>query len=167
MVSRLSKSNIANQLYEATSALLELARSKCWNKISDNTCFILSEIIHDGKNDFDRRHGRKLNNVQKTPKSLNEITFEIEKIFENLYDVNLYIYRSQKHQTIIEIQYYPKSALDSEFRKKVECAEPMLHCKIDLPVYAKDNDQKFDLNWPLGGIRHRWKEFSYLRKFKK
>lgn len=66
MVSRLSKSNIVNQLYEATSALLELARGKCWNKISDNTCFILSEIIHDGKNAFERRRYSKLNSVQKT-----------------------------------------------------------------------------------------------------
>jgi hypothetical protein len=167
MVTKLSKTNIKDQLNDATSALLEQARRICWNKISDNTCFLLSEIIHDGKNDFDRRHYRKLNNDQKTPKSLNEITFEIENIFENLYDVNLYIYRSQKHQTIIEIQYYPKSTLDSEFREKVECAEPMLHCKIDLPMYAQDNDQKFDVNWPLGGTKHRWKEFCYLRKFKK
>ena len=108
----MKKENLEQSLREATSSLLEMARNSCWNKISDNTSYIISEIVNDERNFFDKRIARKKANEKKQPKSLEQITVELKDIYENLYDINLYIYRSEKESTIIEIQYYPKSSLE-------------------------------------------------------
>ena len=153
---KLIKDNIEQSLKEASSALLEMVRNSCWNKISNNTSYIISEIINDERNFFDKRIKRKKANEKKNPKSLVQITAELKDIYENLYDINLYVYKSKKESTIIEIQYYPKSSLESDFYETVKSNEPMLHCKIGLPHYQKNNNEKFDVNWELGGIRHVW-----------
>ncbi len=102
--------------------------------------------------------------IRKTTKSLKEITNELKDIYENLYDINLYIYKSERKRTIIEIQYYPKSSLPSDFYKKIKENSPMLHCKIRLPYYS-ENDKKFDVNWELGGVRHQWNNFFWKLKY--
>lgn len=159
-----TKNNLELNLNEATSALLEMARNSCWNKISENTSYIISEIVNDERNFFDKRIERKKVNDKKKPKSLKQTTSELKDIYENLYDINLYIYKSEKKSTIIEIQYYPKSSLESDFFETVKSNEPMLHCKIGLPNYRKNDTEKFDVNWELGGIRHEWN--SYLGKIR-
>ena len=121
-----TKNNLELNLKEATSTLLEMARNSCWNKISDNTSYIISEI----KNDVPNRTERKKANDKKKPKSLGKITTELKAFYENLYDINLYIYKSEKESTLIEIQYYPKSSLKSDFYETVKSNEPMLHCKV-------------------------------------
>lgn len=149
-------------LKEAASTLLEMAKNSCWNKISDNTSCIISEI----KNDVPNRTERKKDNNKKKPKSLEKITAELKAFYENLYDINLYIYKSKKESTIIEIQYYPKSSLELEFYETVKSNEPMLHCKIRLPNYQKNDNKKFDINWELGGIRYEWNNFLGKIRFK-
>ncbi|WP_299126245.1 hypothetical protein [uncultured Winogradskyella sp.] len=162
----MKKENLEQSLREATSSLLEMARNSCWNKISDNTSYIISEIINDERNFFDRRIERKKVNEKKKTKSLEQITAELKDIYENLYDINLYVYKSKKESTIIEIQYYPKSSLESDFYETVKENNPMLHCKIGLPNYRKNDTKKFDVNWELGGIRHEWNSFWSRLKFK-
>ncbi len=83
-----------------------------------------------------------------------------------MYDINLYIYKSKKESTIIEIQYYLKSSLESDFYKTVKNNESMLHSKIKLPNYRKNDTYKFDINWELGGIRHEWNSFIAKIQFK-
>ncbi len=160
-----AKNNLELNLKEATSTLLEMARNSCWNKISDNTSYIISEIVNDERNFFDKRIARKKSNDKKKVKSLEQITTELNDIYENLYDINLYIFKSKKASTIIEIQYYPKSSLESEFYETIKNNEPMLHMKIGIPPYA-NKTEKYDVNWELGGIRHEWKSFWNRLYFK-
>jgi hypothetical protein len=161
-----TKNNLELNLKEATSSLLEMARNSCWNKISDNTSYIISEIINDERNFFDKRIERKKANERKKAKSLEQITADLKDIYENLYDINLYIYKSEKESTIIEIQYYPKSSLESDFYETVKENNPMLHCKVGLPHYRKNETEKFDVNWELGGILHEWNKFLGKIRFK-
>ncbi|WP_298903488.1 hypothetical protein [uncultured Psychroserpens sp.] len=157
-----TKNNLEQNLKEATSSLLEMARNSCWNKISDNTSYIISEI----KNGEPNRTERKKANDKKIPKSLGKITTELKAFYENLYDINLHIYKSKKDKTIIEIQYYPKSSLESDFYETVKNNDPMLHCKIGLPNYRRNDTNKFDVNWELGGIRYEWNSFLGKIRFK-
>jgi hypothetical protein len=150
----------------ATSTLLEMAKNSCWNKISDNTSYIISEIVNDERNFFDKRIERKKVNDKKKPKSLEQITTELRDIYKNLYDINLYIYKSEKESTIIEIQYYPKSSLESDFYETVKSNEPMLHMKIGIPPYVNTKTKRYDVNWELGGIRYEWNTIWNRLKFK-
>lgn len=154
------------KLKKATSSLLELARNSCWNKISENTSFIISEIKNEGQNSFDLRKIRKKENDKKTPKSLDIVTAKLNTFYKDLYDINLYIYKSKKKSTIIEIQYYPKSRLDIDFYETIKDRDPMIHSKIGIPPYAFHKAKKYDINWELGGIRYQWNFFLYSLKFK-
>ncbi|GAA3519343.1 hypothetical protein GCM10022393_36910 [Aquimarina addita] len=113
---KVTKKNLELNLKEATSTLLEMAHHSCWNRISNNIYYIISEIKQDNWN----RIARKKENEKKELKSLEKITAELKVIYENLYDLNLYIYKSEKKKTIIEIQYYQKSSLESEFYETVK-----------------------------------------------
>ncbi|WP_025744129.1 hypothetical protein [Aquimarina pacifica] len=145
----MKRENLEQNLKEATSSLLEMAKNSCWNKISDNTRYLISEIKNDELNILDKRKDRKRKNDKKISKSLEQISSELRDIYENLYDINLYIYKSEKDNTIIEIQYYPKSSLESEFYETVKNNEPMLHCKIAIPPGYNDKKEKIDVNWEL------------------
>lgn len=142
-----------------------MARNSCWNRISDNTNYIISEIVNDERNFFDKRITRKKANDKKKPKSLEQITAELKDIYENLYDINLYIYKSEKESTIIEIQYYPKTSLESDFCKTVNDNDPMLHMKIGIPPYVSNKMEKYDVNWELGGMRYELNLFWWRTKF--
>lgn len=76
-----------------------------------------------------------------------------------MYDLNFYVYKAGKNETIIEIRYYPNPSLDSAFLEKVKDNEPMMHCKVPIPPYAEGKTKKFDVNWEQGGIRYEWNMF--------
>jgi hypothetical protein len=160
----ITEETLEETLKEAVSALLELAENSCWNKISQNTTYIISEILNDGKNHFEKRITRKKLNEKKTPQSLKQAAVELKALYKNLYDINLYIYKSKKNYTIIEIQYYSKLSLNPDFYETVKDNEPLLHCKIGIPPYAHDKG-KYDVNWELGGIQYNWNLFFYRLKF--
>ena len=143
-----------------------MARNSCWNKISDNTSYIISEIIeNDGMNLFERLPKRKKENDKKTAKTLKEITTDLKEIYEDLYDINYHIYRSEKDNTIIEIRYYPKSSLESEFYETIKDNEPMSHMKIGIPPYVNNKTEKYDVNWELCGIRYKLNLLWWRMKF--
>jgi hypothetical protein len=144
-----------------------MARDSSFNNISDNCKFIISEIKHSDKNFFERNKIRKTDNDKKIPKPLADIILELEILYPNLYDVNLYIYKAKKDSTIIEIQYYPRTALDIDYQKITANQEPLLQCKVSVPPYATDSGEKFDINWELGTLRHKWKLFWWKRNIKK
>lgn len=129
-----------------------MAKDYCWNEISDNCFFILSEIKSNDKNFLEKRIERKKTNDRKSLKSFEQIVKELNEIYYSLYDVNFYVYKSEKLKTIIEIQYFLKSSLDKEFFEKVKTNEPMIHCKIANPNYQEDSKEKFDINWEHGGF---------------
>ena len=103
----LKKAELENKIQEATSSLIDMATNICWNKISRNCVYILSEIDESiGKNFFEQAKNRKKINDKKVPKTLSAIVSELTTIFENLYDINLYIYKSLSNKTIIKIRYF-------------------------------------------------------------
>ena len=163
----MKKESIHKEINEATQSLLKMARESSFNNISDNCTFIISEIKQSCKNFFEQNKIRKRDNEKKIPKSLTDIIVELETLYENFYDVNLYVYKAGKNSTIIEIQYYPRSSLDIEYPKKSAKQETMLHSKVAVPPYASENNKKFDINWQLGTINHKWKMFWWKQKTKK
>ncbi|WCO00267.1 hypothetical protein [Psychroserpens ponticola] len=169
----MKKTELENKIQDATSSLIDMATDICWNKISRNCEFIMSEIDESiGKNFFERAKLRKKTNEKKSPKSLNEIVADLTKIFENLYDLNLHIYKSLPNKTIIEIRYFLKTSHTVEFYPTIVNNEPMLHCKVARPFYITElpnsnkTERKFDVNWELGGIRHEWNKFIGKLKYR-
>ncbi|MDH7447818.1 hypothetical protein [Aquimarina sp. 2201CG14-23] len=162
----MKKTELENKISDATSSLIDMATDICWNKISRNCEYIMSEIDETvGENYFERAKIRKRVNDKKSPKSLSEIVAELTVIYENLYDINLYIYKSLPNKTIIEIRYFLKTSHTADFYPKIINNEPMLHCKVARPFYvtkslnSNEPEKKFDVNWELGGIRHELNKF--------
>ncbi len=166
----LTKDTLQYDIAEAIPRLLDIARESTWNKISDNCKFILTEISNDVENAHQRRVRNKKENDKKTPLSLAELMPTLQKLYDNIYDINLHIYRSRPGMTVIDIRYYLKSSLDDEYRQKVLYNEPMLHCKVSMPPWLGDKWEKFNVNWEhklwlinlrlaLMGLRLRFKRY--------
>lgn len=163
----MKRENIHKDIADAVKSLLKMARDSSINKISDNCSFIISEIKHSADNGDDLNKIRKSENDKKTPKSLADIVADLDKLYPDLYDVNLYVYKADKNSTIIEIQYFPRSSQDIEYQKISATQETMLHCKVAIPPYCSGTNEKFDINWPLGTFNHKWKMFWWRRKMAK
>ena len=163
----MTKENLHSDLKDATLKLLEMARDHSWNTVSDNCLYIISEI-NDlvGKNIFEQKKIRKKVNQRKKPIPIEIVVSELELIYGNLYDVNLFIYKSTSKLTVVEIQFYPKTSLVKDNLEKAKDIDPMLHCKVAIPPYSKDDKSKFDINWELGGFRHNWKMYWGRKRMK-
>lgn len=168
----MTKENLETKIADATSRLITIASDFCWNDISKNYFYLLSEIDETiGKNYFERNKIRKRVNDSISPKSLQEITQDLALLYDNLYDINLYIYKASKDKTIIEIKYFLKTSHTKDFYETIKNNEPMWHCKIANPPYwnsiknTAKQEKKFDVNWQLGGIRHEWNLFLYRLKY--
>ncbi|MCT2409375.1 hypothetical protein NZD88_17635 [Chryseobacterium antibioticum] len=151
--------------------LIKLAEDQCWNKISHHLTFIVSDFNEFGENFHERRKLRNKVNRYKTPLPLDKAIKMLKNEYHDLYDINLYIYKALQNETIIEIQYFRKSNMESAYYEKIKNDTPMLHAKIAYPHYAW-NEGKFDVNWESKeGLRHYWKSFLYEfkcgRKIKK
>ncbi|MDQ8013052.1 MAG: hypothetical protein REI96_11425 [Flavobacterium nitrogenifigens] len=159
--------SIEKEVQDLTNQLLELVNLYCWNDISNNLMFILSDISEvKGENFFIQRANRNKLNKKKTLKSFNEVLINLKEIYNSIYDINLYVYKVEKHQTIIDIRYFLKTNLDSDFFETISNNPPMLHCKITKPPYLKNETEKFDINWELGGMRYKWNMFYWKTKYK-
>lgn len=146
--------------------LQRLAQVCCWNKISPNFAFIVSDFNDfERSNFFDQRKARNKINKSKPILSLDAAIEILNKEYQDLYDVNLYIFKAHKKETIIEIQYYRKSNFEPDYLMLVKNDKPMYHSKISKPYYA-GNDNKFDINWELGGVRHLWNHFLGRIKYR-
>ncbi|MCR1026115.1 hypothetical protein NQT66_14935 [Cellulophaga baltica] len=155
----LKNNNLEHKISESTSNLIDMANDICWNQISRNCEYIMSEINENIESDYSKIAKKRKNiNEKKVPKSLNGIIAELSSIYDNLYDINLHIHKAQSERTIIEIRYFLKTSHTEEFYPKIKENEPMLHCKVAIPPYRIKN-KKFDVNWELGGIRHQWNKF--------
>jgi hypothetical protein len=78
----ITKNGLEPILKEATSTLLEMASNSCWNKISENTSYIISEIVTNEQDSSKKRIKRKKINDEKIPKSRAQIATELKKIYE-------------------------------------------------------------------------------------
>lgn len=164
----MAEENLEIDIKNGVEQLLKMAKNLCWNKISSNCLFILSEIEEGGGQNFlEIQRIRNHKNNKKTPKRLNDIVLELSKIYDILYDVNLFIYKAESKRTIIEIRYYPKYSLDKDYLLLVKDNPPMWHSKLTLPPYHEKGKSKFDVNWEQGGFRHFWKLFWWKMKKEK
>ena len=74
----------------------------------------------------------------------------ILNLYDDLFDINLHIYKTTSELTIVEVRYYLKSSIDEEYRQEVLHNPPMLHCKIAFPSwFSAEEKEKFDINWEL------------------
>jgi hypothetical protein len=143
----MSPETIKKDIEDAVPKLLDLAEKVSKNNISRNCRFILREIRHSEENFHVQRQERKKENDKKLPLTLDQIEPELQKLCDNLFDINLYVYRAEKDLTIVEISYYPRSSLDQAYRDKVRSKHSMLHCKVNQPPWLSDDKEKFDINW--------------------
>jgi hypothetical protein len=162
----MKKESLFADLTSATNSLLQLARELSFNEISDNCLFIISEIPNTLIDAETRCRISNEKNKFKKPIELNEAITVIEIIYPILHDINLFIYKSKRNLTIIDIRYFSRNSLDSEYRRLVENDTPMLHCKVGFPPYHKDG-KKVDINWETGNLRHRWNMFKLIFKVRK
>lgn len=160
-----TKENLEHQLKEATVTLLEMVKNSCWNKISNNSHYILSEITINVINFKKQKKAQRKLNAQKHPITLKEASNELKKIYGNLYDINLEVYQSKKNETLIEIRYLLKSSLNTDFLRTIKNNSPMFHSKVGIPPYVTNKTKKYDVNWHLNGVRHQLKLFWHNLKF--
>lgn len=160
----MTKQTLHKEIQEAVLQLLYIARELSWNKISNNCKFILTEIKDSQANFHVQRVLRKRENDRKVPKTLEELLPDLQQLYDDLYEINLHIYIATKNMTIIDFRYFPKSALDQDYRQRVLPNPPMLHCKIEQPPWLSDKKEKFDINWEHKQWLINWKLFWSRRK---
>jgi len=154
----MKKESIEVDLSKAVKELLALAGSLTWNHIPERCLFILSEIKNSEQHPRKQFQIKVKENKSKKAQPLHQLIQELEELYPDLYDVNLYIYKATKKASIVEIQYYRRSSLSDEYKIMKVDQEPMLHSKVMLPVYNK-KDKKFDLHWQFGTFNHQWNFF--------
>lgn len=162
----MNKENLKETIETCIVNLQRLTKINCWNKISSNFVFIVSDFNEfERPNFFEQRKVRNKVNKSKTILSLDSVIEILDKEYQDLYDVNFYIFKATKKETVIEIQYYRKSNLDADYFEIAKNEKPMFHAKISKPYYVKNNN-KFDVNWELGGVRYFWNHFIAQIKFR-
>lgn len=158
---------LESDLIHLTENLLEMARNCTKNEISNDCKYLLTEIVNSEMNlNEQRKRNKKLNDL-KNPRNLNQIIPDLKVIYDNIYDLNVYVFKAESNITIIEIKYFLKSSLNKNDFEKVKNSEPMFHCKLAIPPYVTDNNMKFDINWEHGGLRHIWNMFWWRKKIAK
>jgi hypothetical protein len=163
----MTKATFEKEIQEAVPKLLAMARELSWNKISGNCKFILTEIIDSNENFHVQRNLRKKENNKKNPLAFAEIIPAVQSLYDNLYDINLHIYRADSELTVIDIRYYLKSSLEHDFRQRIIDNPPMLHCKIVQPPWGASKKQKFNINWEHRRWLISWKLFLVRSKINK
>lgn len=170
-IDKITKKNLNRQIEEATDNLLEMAKEHSWNKISGNVKFVIKKVktdITEGSNLFETNRIRKKILEQKERLNLEFAIKQLKSEFKNLYLIELYVFKANKKDTIVEIEILEKSELGVDQQKIVKNNSPMLHCKVAIPPYiGLENKDKFDINWQLETIEYKWKMFWWRRKTKK
>ena len=155
----MDNNDLIKQLMRSTNTLLQLASETCWNPLSNDCVYFISRI---SESEDEKVKKKKLPKNGKLL-TLEELEIELEKNLSP--DLRLMFFlstRPKKNRTIIELQYFPKSAFDPEFLLKVQDQPPLIHHKIKIPPYWRDKTKPFDVNWELGGFRHHW--YLFWRK---
>jgi len=161
----MTKQELKTEIAQAVPKLIGMVKENCTNVLSENLVYIISEIRETNlKPDAERKSRIKENKI-KSPLSFDDAVQRLLDLYDNLYDINLVIYKAEKRRTIVEMRYYPKSSLNNSYRESVVERPPMLHCKIALPIYHKE--KKFDVNWEHNIYRHKWNEIIFRKKMRK
>ncbi|WP_250254325.1 hypothetical protein [Chryseobacterium sp. Marseille-Q3244] len=162
----MNKENLKEKIETCIVNLQRLATMNCWNKISPNCVFIVSDFNEFERPDFfTQRKVRNKINKSKTTLALDIAIDILNKEYHDLYDVTLYIFKAGQKETVIEIQYYRKSNFKTNYFAMVKDNPPMFHSKISKPYYVR-SDNKFDVNWESGGLRHFFNHFIGQIKYR-
>ncbi len=105
-------------------------------------------------------------NEAKTPVELKDVMPGLLQMFDDIYEIDLFIFKSAKPCTIIEIRYRLKEPLEPDYRRSVIDDPPMLHCKLVIPRYLAGKSKKFDVNWELKPWLCGWKMFWARLRFR-
>src|SRR5207249_4714396 len=97
---------------------------------------------------------------KRQPKTLDELMPVLLQLYPDVYEFDLYVYKSTPKQTIIEIGY----VLADPSMGAVP--SPHLHAKVSIPVYATFKKRKFDINWQHNTLLHKWNIFWARLRFK-
>lgn len=157
----MSRETLEKDIKNSIANLVRLVEKECWNKLSANFSFILSDF-----NEFKRKNFYELTrskveiNNKKVPQSLETIIKILRTEYSDLYDIILYVFKAKKSETIIEIEYFRKSNFEPDYLKKVKNNPPMFHSKISMPRYWKGG-KNIDINWHFGGLKHTLNLFVY------
>jgi len=122
-----------------TKQTLEFSRSIYVNQFNDNCKYFLRRI---------NPYTYKCDDLAKDIVLLSEteVSEKLNSIYEDLYEVAFYPYKSDENYTIIEVHYKIKSSFKRKYRKSIRRDEPMIFIKTqDIPPYHR-NGKKMDLN---------------------
>jgi hypothetical protein len=159
---------IKRVIKQSTLDLYKIIEKECWNNISTNTLYFISEIKHPVDGDIvEYRKNDLKKNQKKKPLSLNKVVEHFKEFYDDCYDINLHVFKSRKNVTIIDVKYFLKTSLDSSAYFDVKDRAPMVHAKFILPPYRANDYEKHDVNWQLGGFTHFWRKYLMNMKFKK
>lgn len=153
---------LIQNLRNLTNDVLRLGERHTWNKIPAQCKYILSEIKPSSFSDLEaQREFYKKENLKKTPSDLASIVPKLEGYYDQIYDINMEIFRVVKDYTIIDIRYFLKTSVDTEYYKKIEQNTPMYHAEMTIPPYILDaSKQKFDVNWQFNKLKYLWNMFK-------
>lgn len=145
-----------------TVSLLKLVEKNCWNKVSNNCLYILTDINELKYSDFyELRKLKQKNNSKKIPQNFNLVVKTLNEYFDDLYDVVLYVFKAESSKTIIEIEYLKKSDLDPKHYQKIKDYSPMFHAKIITPPH-QNQLEKFDINWIFKSNLNPFEKFYHF-----
>lgn len=174
MDSRLTPETLEEVISRMTEQLLIIADGLTFNYLSRNCWFIFSEIIDNGDFRTERDRFQWLVQQKLSPQQLVDIMPEVLQQYHNLYDINLFVHQAKRQKTIIDIRFYPRSALDSSYRQLTAHEPPMLHTKLPMPYWTHyDKTLKFDVNWktyaPISSAKRwlltkKWRLLTFLNR---
>ena len=122
-----------------TKQTLEFSRSIYVNQFNDNCKYFLRRI-----NPYTYKCDDLANDIVLLSET--EVSEKLNSIYEDLYEVAFYPYKSDENYTIIEVHYKIKSSFKRKYRKSIRRDEPMIFIKTqDIPPYHR-NGKKMDLN---------------------
>ncbi len=162
----MTPTSFQKELETAVPQLLDLARGLTCNKISDNCKFIFSEIKNSDKKNFEIQQLMLKENKKKTPVLLEELMPTLQKNYNNFYDINLQIHKSSKKITIIDIRCFFKNSLDNNYKQTIINNPPLLHCKVPIPDWLTNKQERFDINWEHYKFKNLWKTYWARQKLK-
>lgn len=132
--------NLKRTLNFTLQDLIKMAKEITTNIYSDNFLFVVNEIKK-----FERCADGNLESELNRPMTFDEAVRKLLSFYDNIYDINLHVYKAIETATIIDIRYYLRTSIDYEHRAKVADLAPMISPKIQLPIdYIKG--KKFDVN---------------------
>ncbi|MEM9846318.1 MAG: hypothetical protein AAF847_00410 [Bacteroidota bacterium] len=168
--SKVTRKNLNQQIQVATKMLLEMAKEHAWNKISDNVKYVVNKFKTDQikeENFFSQNRIRKRHLLSKEQFDLETVVQQLKAEFENIYLIDLYVFKANKKETIVEIGILEKSELGKDQKEIMKEVSPMLHAKVAIPPYIESKSKtKFDINWQLETAEYKWKMF-WLQKNKR